>query len=184
MVFQTDGDKIMSDVSSDARVAALSDTPATRRGAAFGIRNVLSRSTLVRNAARSGRMTDFFVPVLGDAFRAVRGIFFNQTNWPLPWHQDRRVITVARQAKAPGYRNWMVKQGCPHLGPPAEVLRQMVALRLPVDPGTAENRALQVMPGRTETLPSDRTHVAFQDGAAAVTCATDLPVPLTWAEAA
>jgi Phytanoyl-CoA dioxygenase (PhyH) len=81
--------------------------------------------------------------------RAVRAIYFNKTpdsNWFVAWHQD---VTVALRAKADvaGYGPWTNKDGLPHAHAPAELLENMLTVRLHLDDADESNGALQVIPG-------------------------------------
>jgi ectoine hydroxylase-related dioxygenase (phytanoyl-CoA dioxygenase family) len=83
----------------------------------------------------------------------VRAIFFDKSsgsNWLVPWHQDL-TIAVASKCEAPGFGPWSVKDGIPHVQPPDELLKQMIALRLHLDDCDASNGALRVIPGSHTT---------------------------------
>jgi ectoine hydroxylase-related dioxygenase (phytanoyl-CoA dioxygenase family) len=86
---------------------------------------------------------------LGPDAQPVRAIFFDKTpasNWLVPWHQDL-TIAVASKVEAPGFGPWSVKNGIPHVQPPAALLEQMIAVRLHFDDCDASNGALRVVPG-------------------------------------
>jgi hypothetical protein len=79
----------------------------------------------------------------------VRAIFFDKStasNWLVPWHQDL-IIAVASKGEAPGFGPWSMKDGIPHVQPPDELLKQMIAVRLHLDDCDASNGALRVIPG-------------------------------------
>jgi hypothetical protein len=48
------------------------------------------------------------------------------------WHQDVTIAVRARGRSA-GVRPWSVKDGVPHVQAPAELLEQMITLRLHLD---------------------------------------------------
>ncbi len=78
-----------------------------------------------------------------------RSILFDKTaesNWKVGWHQD---VTLAceQRFERPGWTNWTVKDGVPHVQPPLEVLEQMLTLRLHLDPCGADNGPLRALPG-------------------------------------
>ncbi|MEP3655859.1 MAG: phytanoyl-CoA dioxygenase family protein [Litorimonas sp.] len=57
----------------------------------------------------------------------LRAVGFNKSsdsNWSLPWHQDR-VIAVPHKTDAPEFKNWSRKSGVWHCEPPAFVLAQI-----------------------------------------------------------
>lgn len=87
--------------------------------------------------------------VLGEGARAVRGILFDkrpEANWSLPYHQDR-AIAVSEKLEMPGFIGWSVKEGVPHVLPPASVLEQMIAVRIHLDDCPEDNAPLRVSPG-------------------------------------
>lgn len=67
-------------------------------------------------------------------------------NWAVPWHQDR-VIAVRARAEAPGVRNWSRKQGIWHCEPQAEILRQMMFVRVHLDGERPETGGMQIAIG-------------------------------------
>ena len=86
---------------------------------------------------------------LGGGWFAVRAIFFDKSreaNWRVPWHQDL-MIAVRERLEAPGFGAWSMKDGVPHVLPPAEILAGMLTLRLSLDDCDAGNGALRVIPG-------------------------------------
>ncbi len=71
-------------------------------------------------------------------------------NWPYEntvasW----TLVTLAVRTRhaLPGWTNWTVKRGVPHVQPPAEVLTRMITARLHLDDCAADNGALRVIPG-------------------------------------
>ncbi len=89
------------------------------------------------------------VAALAPAARPVRYVLFDktrETNWAVPWHQDR-TIAVAGRCDMPGYGPWSVKQGVIHVEPPFPVMAAMLTLRLHLDDCPADNAPLLVVPG-------------------------------------
>lgn len=79
----------------------------------------------------------------------VRLVAFNKTlesNWSVPWHQDR-VIAVKQMLDAPGYSNWLEKGDFWHCEPPVSLLKRMVFVRVHLDPSDADNGALELAIG-------------------------------------
>lgn len=104
---------------------------------------------LVTQLAWYGIARDLAREALGPAARPVRVLFFDKTpgaNWSVPFHQDV-TIAVERRIDHEGYGPWSVKAGVVHVQPPAEVLENMLAIRLHLDPCAVENGALRVIPG-------------------------------------
>jgi ectoine hydroxylase-related dioxygenase (phytanoyl-CoA dioxygenase family) len=113
-----------------------------------GARNLLDDAQIAALAA-TPQLRRFSCAVLGESCFAVRALFFDKTpdaNWKVVWHQD---LTVATQERAdlPGYGPWTEKAGVPHVQPPVEVLEQMLAIRVHLDPCGAENGPVRVIDG-------------------------------------
>lgn len=144
---------LMERVAEPRRIDALkaifanADMPrAERGGETFGARNVLAIAD-VRDMAEVLRTR--LREVTSEKLRAVRGLFFDKTpgaNWPVPWHQDLTLAVKARHER-PGWTNWTVKRGVPHVQPPAAILSRMITARLHLDDCAAGNGALRVIPG-------------------------------------
>jgi ectoine hydroxylase-related dioxygenase (phytanoyl-CoA dioxygenase family) len=87
--------------------------------------------------------------LLGSHSIAVRAVLFDKTpqrNWKIHWHQDS-IIAVRERRNAPGFVGWSQKDGVWHVQPPAEILADMVALRIHLDDASSENGPLRVLPG-------------------------------------
>jgi len=81
--------------------------------------------------------------------KCVRLISFNktsQTNWSLPWHQDR-VIAVENKFETPGFDNWSQKSGLWHCEPPIEILEKMMFARVHLNDSDETNGCLEVALG-------------------------------------
>jgi len=121
---------------------------AERNGQTYGARNLLSLAE-VRAVTTLSAVTSCLLPILGEKFRAVRGIFFDKTagaNWPVLWHQDLS-LAVRERLELAGWSNWSIKRGVAHVQPPPAILAQMVTMRLHLDDCPTENGALKVIPG-------------------------------------
>ena len=122
----------------------LSDSP--ERG---GVRNLLAKSSTLRELATSGPPADAAAELLGPGARPRKLTVFDKTprsNWKVPWHQDL-TIAVRERREVAGFGPWSVKDGLPHVQPPAALLEQIVALRLHLDDTPAGNGALRVLAG-------------------------------------
>lgn len=120
-----------------------------RRGSAYGLRNLLQTMPAARDLAWSSAILDLVKPILGPDAKPVKGILFDKTeraNWAVPWHQDI-TISVKTRLPVPGYDAWSEKDGIPHVQPPVDVLENILAVRIHLDPCPAENGALKIIPG-------------------------------------
>ncbi|MEP1537404.1 MAG: phytanoyl-CoA dioxygenase family protein [Paracoccaceae bacterium] len=79
----------------------------------------------------------------------VRVVAFNktqETNWGVPWHQDR-VIAVAEKCDVLGFDNWTEKRGVWHCEPPHPILDQMLFVRVHLDDTDHNNGAMEIAVG-------------------------------------
>lgn len=114
-----------------------------------GLRRVLSRSAIIEEWSRSAPVVELASQLLGAGGRVVRSILFDktpETNWDVSWHQDT-TIAVRDRIDIDGFGPWSVKDGIPHVQPPADVLEGIVTLRFHLDSCPAGNGALLVVPG-------------------------------------
>jgi ectoine hydroxylase-related dioxygenase (phytanoyl-CoA dioxygenase family) len=155
--FRRDGYSLHGNVISGCEAEALRRAIASipngeevrRKRNVYGMRNLLQICPAVRTLAADRRVRQFVTPVLGDDAFAVRAIFFDKAagaNWSLFWHQDN-VIAVAERVDLPGYVGWSQKAGVWQVQPPAEVLANMLAIRVHLDNCGINNGPLRVLPG-------------------------------------
>jgi len=145
------GYAIVEPVLTAAEVEALRASlgeipPGERRG---GLRDVLARVPAIQRCAIDPRILGRAEAVLGAGARPVKGIVFDKTpaaNWKVPWHQDL-TICVQRRIDVEGFGPWSVKGGILHVQPPAEVLENILALRVHLDDTGLDDGALRVLPG-------------------------------------
>ena len=69
-----------------------------------------------------------------------------ETNWLVPLHQDLS-IPVAERVDSERCSGWSEKDGELFVQPPAQVLEQLLAVRLHLDDCNEQNGALRVVPG-------------------------------------
>jgi len=85
----------------------------------------------------------------GRIARPVRVLLFDKTpesNWAVPWHQDR-TVAVKQRFDIDGYGPWSVKGGVVHVEPPVGILEGMLTLRVFVDDCSDDNGPLEVIVG-------------------------------------
>jgi hypothetical protein len=155
--FRRDGYFVRDDILLKGDVAELRRTVAAipnreevrRKTSVYGVRNLLEICPAVQDLARQARLRQFVTPLLGDHAFAVRAIFFDKVpgaNWSLFWHQDN-VIAVKERIDVPGFLGWSQKAGVWQTQPPAEILANMVAVRVHLDDCGPDNGPLRVLPG-------------------------------------
>ena len=79
----------------------------------------------------------------------VRVIAFDKSpdsNWGVPWHQDRVIRVAARNDSAP-VTNWSLKTGAWHCEPAEEILRRMLFVRVHIDECDEPNGAMELALG-------------------------------------
>jgi ectoine hydroxylase-related dioxygenase (phytanoyl-CoA dioxygenase family) len=107
----------------------------------------------VRALAHSPQMTELATEILGPRAFAFRATIFDKSpsaNWLVVWHQDT-VLPLRHRMDVPGWNSWSTKAGITYAHAPAEVLSQVLALRVHLDDSSADNGPLRVLP-RTHTL--------------------------------
>lgn len=83
------------------------------------------------------------------------------TNWQVPWHQDR-VIAVRDRHDVPGFGNWTQKNGVWHCEPPLSLLQDMLFVRVHLDDSTTTNGAKEIAIGshRGAVAAAEASHKA------------------------
>ena len=80
---------------------------------------------------------------------AIQAITFNKTattNWKVNWHQDL-MFPFANRVSSEAFDLPTIKEGVHYARPPAQVLNQLLAVRLHLDDCDANNGPLRVSPG-------------------------------------
>jgi ectoine hydroxylase-related dioxygenase (phytanoyl-CoA dioxygenase family) len=155
--FQRDGYSIHEDVLSLVEVQSLRDAVTAiphreevrRKRSVYGVRNLLEICPAAITLATKPSIRQFATAVLGGEAFAVRAIFFDKVpdaNWSLFWHQDN-VVAVKERLEVVGFTGWSRKAGVWQVQPPAEILAQMIAVRVHLDDCDADNGPLRVIPG-------------------------------------
>lgn len=100
---------------------------------------------LISSVGSESPLTQMARELVPSAF-PVRVVVFNkssETNWNVPWHQDR-VIAVRERHELEGYGVWTHKAGIWHVEPPIELLESMIFARVHLDDSDASNGCLQL----------------------------------------
>lgn len=160
----------------DALVEAIEASSRRREASSPNLRNLLREVPLVSALAYSRCLLEAVTAATGSSGFPIRAILFDktpETNWSLTWHQDL-AIAVREHRDVPGFEGWSVKDGVPHVHPPAWVLESMVAVRIHLDDCPAENGALMVLPGSHKEGKLDRQAInRWKSSVEPVTCAAN-----------
>jgi phytanoyl-CoA dioxygenase PhyH len=87
--------------------------------------------------------------LLGEVARPVRAVIFDktaETNWSVPWHQDR-TVAVRERRHVSGFGPWSTKSGLIHVEPPFDILSGMITIRAHLDDCGDDNAPLLIVPG-------------------------------------
>ncbi len=144
-------DQLTSEIDRSLASEELSGTALrSSDGTVYAARNVLDLLPSAAQAWLTPRLEQLLLSVLGPEFGLVRGLFFDkppQRSWSLPWHRDQ-TIAVAEHVRPLGrFSKPTLKAGVAHVIAPDSLLREMLTLRIHLDPVTDENGPLQVIPG-------------------------------------
>ncbi len=119
-----------------------------KKGAAYGVRNLLNLLPDIREIAESDMVKNLVEIILGAKAKPVRAIFFDKTpeaNWKVPWHQDL-TVAVREKREIAGFTAWTQKAEIHHVQPPTSVLEKMLAMRIHLDDADETNGGLKVIP--------------------------------------
>jgi len=139
----------LAPLASEIAALPLNAAVSQRAGSRYGIRNLLGLSPRLRRLVAEPRARALIEALVGKEARIVRSIFYDKTpqaNWQVGWHQDT-TIAVQTRVDLPGFHGWSVKAGVVHVQPPAEVLEQVLTMRIHLDAADETNGALAVIPG-------------------------------------
>jgi len=139
-----------------------------------GRRDLLKRIPEIGQLAHDSRLIEFVDGAIGVGGFPVRSLFFDKiesANWPVLWHQDL-AIAVSSRSEMDGFGPWSVKDGIPHVQPPASVLSGMITLRIHLDDADETNGALMVVPGshRLGRMPEKEIHDHVKRGSVEICC--------------
>ena len=106
---------------------------------------------------------------------AVQCTFFEKSaslNWLVPVHQDLG-IPVAERVDHAALRAWSEKEGALFVQPPVDFLGQLIAVRVHLDPCTAQDGPLRAIPGthRLGHIPDDDAIALRTRGPEVILCA-------------
>ncbi len=152
---------VLTGVFAEPQMAALarrlssalrSDKPSVlrSRGETYGSRDLISLLPEVCEIPRHPRLLDVITSVLGSEAGLVRALYFDkppERSWSLPWHKDRTIAVKDHAQPSSHFSKPTMKAGIPHVEAPESLLERMLTLRVHLDPMTADNGPLSVIPG-------------------------------------
>ncbi len=113
-----------------------------------GIRGLITHPTVL-TFLHHEILGEYLWSAVGRELVAVKATLFDkvpEANRQVQWHQDRSIAVRERRDIA-GYTCWSLKRGALHVDPPAQVLAQMLAVRIHLDDCGPENGPLRVIAG-------------------------------------
>jgi hypothetical protein len=146
--FEASGFAVAPQVLSDAQCAELEARVNALDLHGAGMRELLSFDWAQRFA---GQLRDLpaLTALLADSCTAIQCSYFAKLpsrSWLVALHQDLSIPVAERAADAP-CTAWSEKEGTWFCHPPADLLAQLVAIRVHLDDSTEANGPLRVVPG-------------------------------------
>ena len=121
-----------------------------RKGAVYAARNILSSLPACCGVTKHPRLTDLLASTMGPQYGLVRGLYFDKhpdRTWSLPWHKDLTIAVKDNSFTSSLFTKPTTKSGIAHVEAPESVLKNMLTLRIHLDPVTHENGPLEVAVG-------------------------------------
>lgn len=153
----TEGYTLINNVYTATQVETIIETiehadtrPDTFRKAPalFAIRRLLYELPVLKDLLFTPALLHI-IGTVGQGYFVSKAIYFNKpadANWPVAMHRDL-TIAVTDKYEVIGYGPWLVKPGQFAVQPPLALLRDNFTIRIHLDDTTAENGALNVVPG-------------------------------------
>ncbi|MEZ6126612.1 MAG: phytanoyl-CoA dioxygenase family protein [Planctomycetaceae bacterium] len=132
-----------------ARVRSEARESVANSSGVYALRNLTDAVPATASLMNAREIVRLVHAILGpDAFM-IRSTLFDKTdgaNWGVFWHQDLSIAVLERH-DVPGFTAWTRKAAVDCVQPPADLMNQIVAVRLHLDDCQAANGALKVLPG-------------------------------------
>lgn len=150
----SEGYAIIPDAIEIDKLAAVADdlVRGDDKRSRAGIRHAM-RFESVTQIARNPKIIGIAQEILGGDAVPFRATIFDkspQSNWLVVWHQDT-ALPLKQRHYLPGWESWSMKDGVNYGHAPAEVLEQIIAVRIHLDDSRLGNGPLRVLP-RTHVL--------------------------------
>jgi len=117
-----------------------------------GMRSLMHHPVVIEvaNDDRLSRIAQEFIGKGAIPFRATLFQKTGRANWLVPWHQDT-ALPLEKKFHSNEWGPWSIKEGILYAHAPAWALERVIALRIHLDPSTAENGPLRVIPATHES---------------------------------
>lgn len=146
--FTTAGFVVLEQLPSPIELQQIENVLATTPLSNAGSRELLNE-TWCQTLANQLKTNQRLVSLLPNPTIAIQCTLFKkliEKNWLVPLHQDLS-ISLKKKLDKQGYTGWSAKQQMLFVQPPAEILEQLVAVRLHIDDCFAEHGPLKVVTG-------------------------------------
>ena len=146
--FERQGFVVVPDLIDNATCAEVACTLEKRHLAGAGTRKLLDEPWCVALATELKR-SSALRPLLPQDSVATQCTLFEKSpksNWLVALHQDLSIPVKSRVASF-ACSGWSEKEGALFVQPPTELLEQLVAVRLHIDPCPPQSGPLRVVPG-------------------------------------
>lgn len=103
----------------------------------------------IAELSEDDRLSNLTKQITGSHLIPYKATLFEKTgkaNWLVSWHQDT-ALPLEKDVQGGGWGPTSVKQGITFVHSPTWALAKILALRIQLDPSTADNGPLRVIPG-------------------------------------
>ncbi len=156
-MIESDGYAIREAVFSEAECeSVLSELSEVVDITRAGARNLMSHKVVAR-VANDERLLSLTQELTGTLLIPFKAILFNKTgkaNWLVAWHQDT-ALPIEHEITSEGWGPSSIKDGVLFAHAPPDVLADVLAFRIHLDPSTSTNGPLRVIPGSHQNRISD-----------------------------
>ncbi|MFK8066866.1 MAG: phytanoyl-CoA dioxygenase family protein [Gammaproteobacteria bacterium] len=171
--FQTRGFAVIKSVLSKPQLVSLPDKCDAELVSKAGSRNLLQKDWIKEISTQVTNHHEIS-PLLPENVVAVQCTYFSKTldkNWLVPLHRDLS-IPVKEKFSSDEWSGWSVKEGVNFAQPPEQILKSLIAVRIHFEDNTAENGALQIIPGShtNKDTKEERVVCEVPKGGALVMC--------------
>ena len=121
----------------------------SQHGATYASRSLLDWLPLSHSVWQQPAVLSSLQTTFNSDYGLVRGLFFDkypERTWSLGWHKDMTIAVKDNSLPSEHFCKPTMKAGVPHVEASAEMLRNMLTLRIHLDPVKRDNGPLEVIP--------------------------------------